>query len=570
MHHPQPYFGMGIFNMTPIRFALQLQSIQIMTFFKLSVTTIFCLLILSISAQQEIEFRSDGIVVPRTTPDSVSNPVEGMLIYDSATDGFKYFDGTVWLNVGGGSGGSVSWTDVTGKPAGFADDTDNVDDADASATNELQSISKSGNTVTLSNGGGSFTDEMDDADSDPNNELQTITKSGNVVSLSDMGGSFTDEVDDADADPTNGLQTLSKLGNTVTMSNGGGSFTDEVDDADDDPNNEIQKLVNSGGNLSLSLSGVFVPLSDISPWTINNSIAHKEIGKVGIGNTNPSARLDIISDATEDGLRVRIDGATKLRVRSNGGVNIGGNPSVVPDNGLYVSGFTGLGTTTPSERLEISGALLLKGNASSNNPEAGTIRWNSSTVDFEGFDGTHWESLTGLPGPQPPPVYQVGDYEDEGVVFYVSPDGKTVKFIYLAELGRDDWTFNGTIEIDGADSNFDGLQNSLDIVNDPDIPNNSSAAQLCLDLVAGGKTDWYLPAYNEVLELYSVRDVVGDTIAAYLGDSEIWDANNINLPWTSTEFSATDVKVVFFNGIESIRDKNTHSIIRAVRTVTFP
>jgi hypothetical protein len=39
-------------------------------------------------------------------------------------------------------------------------ENDAVDDADADSTNELQSISKSGNTVTLSQGGGSVTDEV--------------------------------------------------------------------------------------------------------------------------------------------------------------------------------------------------------------------------------------------------------------------------------------------------------------------------------------------------------------------------------------------------------------------------
>jgi len=66
----------------------------------------------------------------------------------------------------------------------------NVDDADADATNEIQTITKAGSTVTLSNGGGAFTDNVNDADADVTNELQTITKSGNTVTLSDGGGSF--------------------------------------------------------------------------------------------------------------------------------------------------------------------------------------------------------------------------------------------------------------------------------------------------------------------------------------------------------------------------------------------
>lgn len=59
------------------------------------------------------------------------------------------------------------------------------DDADADATNELQTISKTGNTVTLSNGGGTFTDDVDDADADPLNEIQTLSVTGTDLSISD-------------------------------------------------------------------------------------------------------------------------------------------------------------------------------------------------------------------------------------------------------------------------------------------------------------------------------------------------------------------------------------------------
>ncbi len=68
---------------------------------------------------------------------------------------------------------------------------DGVDDADADPTNEIQTISKSGNTVTLSNGGGSFTDEVDDDDANPNNELQTLSLTGNNLSLSNGGGNVS-------------------------------------------------------------------------------------------------------------------------------------------------------------------------------------------------------------------------------------------------------------------------------------------------------------------------------------------------------------------------------------------
>ena len=178
-------------------------------------------------------------------------------------------------------------------------------DADADASNELQTISKSGNTVTLSNGGGSFTDAVNDADADVSNELQTISKSGSTVSLSNGGGSFTDAVNDADANPTNEIQDISLVGNELSISSGStvilptgttysagsgisivgnaisntapdqtvtltgtgatsisGAYpsfsinsTDLVNDADADASNELQIISKSGGTVSLSNGG---------------------------------------------------------------------------------------------------------------------------------------------------------------------------------------------------------------------------------------------------------------------------------------------------------------------------
>ncbi|HPR30568.1 MAG TPA: tail fiber domain-containing protein [Prolixibacteraceae bacterium] len=46
------------------------------------------------------------------------------------------------------------WENVSGIPTGFADNTDNVADADSDPANELQTLNLSGNQLTLSNGGG--------------------------------------------------------------------------------------------------------------------------------------------------------------------------------------------------------------------------------------------------------------------------------------------------------------------------------------------------------------------------------------------------------------------------------
>ncbi len=100
----------------------------------------------------------------------------------------------------------------------------NKDDADADPSNEIQTISKVGDLVTLSNSGGSFTDAVNDADSDPSNEIQDLTLTDNVlritnnpnstpINLSAYQGANTDE------------QTLSTniIGSTVELTIGGGT-----------------------------------------------------------------------------------------------------------------------------------------------------------------------------------------------------------------------------------------------------------------------------------------------------------------------------------------------------------
>ena len=56
-----------------------------------------------LSAQNEVELRTDGIVVPRTTTGAVASPVEGMLIYDTSIDGYQYYNGANWSVVGSGA-----------------------------------------------------------------------------------------------------------------------------------------------------------------------------------------------------------------------------------------------------------------------------------------------------------------------------------------------------------------------------------------------------------------------------------------------------------------------------------
>jgi len=143
-----------------------------------------------------------------------------------------------------------------------------------------------------------------------------------------------------------------------------------------------------------------------------NSARLAVLGKVGIGTTDPGCELDINGTINIQGynsLHFSQAGINNAFIVENYGLELQGSPihpvqvinaslmvgydqteSINRNSGdLYTSGSIGIGTTSPSEKLEVNGAVKL-GDTATTNP--GTIRWTGT--DFEGYNGSEWVSLT--------------------------------------------------------------------------------------------------------------------------------------------------------------------------------
>jgi trimeric autotransporter adhesin len=87
----------------------------------------------------------------------------------------------------------------------------------ASQDDDGQTLTLTGNNLSISNGNSVVLPTFTEVDGSTTNELQTLTQTGNVITLSNNGGSFTlPTFTDTDTD----AQSLTLVGNNLTISNG--------------------------------------------------------------------------------------------------------------------------------------------------------------------------------------------------------------------------------------------------------------------------------------------------------------------------------------------------------------
>jgi hypothetical protein len=166
-------------------------------------------------------------------------------------------------------------------------------------------------------------------------------------------------------------------------------------------------------------------------------------------------------------------------------------------------------------------------------------------------------------------THYVGEIWGGGVVYHVyrGADGLEHGLVVAITDQSSLAAWSNIIYVDigsSAQSNWNGLANTNAIV--AQSGHTNSAAKLCLDLVSGGYSDWYLPSRHELGLLRYAQFDINRSLHSISGATEMY---YLGYYWSSTErVGGGDVWVIFFgDGVHDwVRGKEFTLYVRAIRS----
>lgn len=162
-------------------------------------------------------------------------------------------------------------------------------------------------------------------------------------------------------------------------------------------------------------------------------------------------------------------------------------------------------------------------------------------------------------------THYIGEEYGGGVIFHLWKDNAGVEHGLIVALTDQStaqaWSNVTSAEIGtSAQSSWDGLSNSNAIVGQ--AGHTSSAAKLCLDLVSGGQSDWYLPSIQELIMLWNNYYTVARALSQISGATQMSNG----LYWSSSESNSNYAWVFDFSNGNTLGDsKDDAGYVRAVR-----
>ena len=246
----------------------------------------------------------------------------------------------------------------------------NVNDADADSTNELQTINTAANTVTLSDGGGSF----------------SLTGAG-INTVSTVGSTITVTGTEVDGSITNEIQDLSLSTNTLSLT-GDGTSVDLSAYLDNTDNQNLSLGTKTGTQQPVNISGgtrVTIDVADNDNSTSNElqtlGLASNILSTTSGGNVSLLPYLD---DTDSQNLSLGTRTGTQQVVNISGGTGV---TIDVADNDNKVLSIQTISKTGDIVSLSLSGGSITDDHLGTNNQTLSanrTITLNGNNLTFDG------------------------------------------------------------------------------------------------------------------------------------------------------------------------------------------
>jgi hypothetical protein len=571
------------------------------------------------SAALHVEADDKGMLIPRLTTQQrqmISNAATGLLVFDTDTGGFWFYNGSAWVDLSDPNGDDVwqkNGDNIYYGQGKVGIGTNNPSDAltifGTLATltynndNELIKFfsipSWQGDRGTIINGlfdGRGFGSQL---------RFQGVPDAGYVDIGNNFEGDFvvegTNDVPLFTVEQGGDVKTEGRIKNvTDPVENQDAATKVYIDLKESDLLDSLAQEVldRIAGDLAEKMARETADqtIQDLLDQAIQDRIAgdatehqhhldgdhwekivnniYYSLGNVGIGTNTPLAQaagqtvLEIEGNVPQITLDDNAGNAQNDFRIINGGFtanfqNAGTNEDIMVLE--LTTKDVGIGTVDPQEKLEVVGNVKADAFLGDGSSLTGILPANPQAGDIVYYDGGAWMKIPAgsegqvLTVSNGIPVWGGGGQLDS--LFQVNLPGGEILYVHPTDNSTDlEWGGYGTdiselsniMNIDDAMMDLNGEANTQVIITE--LGAGTYAAKLCIDLVAFGFDDWYLPSAEELNLIYEQLGPGGN--------------NNFenDYYWTSTEFNEALTWIqIFGDGTRGLDDKRSLYHCRCVR-----
>jgi hypothetical protein len=335
------------------------------------------------SAALQIDDTNRGFLLPRMTTvqrTAIANPARGLQVYDTTTNSNWFYNGTSWDTVGSTSGSFYS-SNGTLTTARTVIQGTNTLAFTSSATTGTSHFTIDGTTLNVD----AVNNRIGIGTAAPAKTLEVIGEIKGTRLLAYGAGGLNTNV----AIGENSLANASNSGN-YNLALGAASLQANTSGSSNVAIGAQASIANTTGSNNVALGrGALINNTTGSSNVVLGALAgFNNADDSSATSMNDSILIGTFAAAQSD------NQTNQIAIGSNV-FGLGSNTVVLGNDAITTTalkGNVGIGTTEPTAKLDVAGAIKV-GYDSTSTYTAGMIRFNTTSNKFEGYDGTTWQSF---------------------------------------------------------------------------------------------------------------------------------------------------------------------------------